>query len=177
MSNSFVSVAKKLSTTALSQQSPARLSLDISPRYVQSPLRTYRSRNDPRIVSWHAGTPGVPEEDLDWGLLTSSDTVRRMGHIAVIEILSDRPPMFQLTSGRVLWVVRDGVSRHRVGVFGTTSSVVNKLGVLDVPLDLPKIVGIPLPNDRVLIVSRRLRTRSSEAFATSYLTTIAVRYR
>jgi hypothetical protein len=151
------------------------LSLDPSPRYVASLRRIPSSRSGSAIISWQSARAGVQEQDLDWGFLTPHGTVDRLGRIAVVDEPGDQPAMFRLTSGRFLWLVPVAHSRHQLRVFATSASVVNEIGVVDVPLDNAKLVGVPLKNDRVLIISGGLGTRPSEPFATSYLTTIAVR--
>lgn len=157
--------------------SAARLVLDIAPRYVMTPRHASIIGGSETIISWHAATAGVEREDIDWGLLSASGSVRRKGHVAAVEFHGDRPPMFRLGSGRVLWLAREGQSWDEVRAFVGSSSGVHGLGVFKVPLHNPKLVGVSLPGDRVIFVSGRLGTLPSEAFGTSYLTEIAVRCR
>lgn len=157
--------------------SAARLVLDIAPRYIKSPRHVSKSDASPTIISWHAATAGVAGEDLEWGVLSASRSVRRVGHVAAVELQVDRPSMFGLSAGRVLWLVRAGNSRDQLRAVVGSSSGLDSLGVFKVPLDNPKLVGVSLPDDRVIFVSARLGTLPSEALALSYLTTIAVRCR
>ncbi len=157
--------------------SSARLVLDLAPRYLKSPRHGRRVGAMETVISWHAATAGVDREDLEWGLLLPSGSVRRIGHLAAIEFPVDRPRMFPLSSGRTLWLVRAGRSRERsIAIVGSPSGV-DTAGVLNLPLDNPKLVGVSLPGDRVTFVSGRLGSLPSEPLGISYLTTIAVRCR
>lgn len=158
--------------------SSARLALDVAPRYIMSPRHAPNNGRGETIISWHAATPGIEREDVEWGLLSASGSVRRMGHLGTVEVQGDRPSMFGLSSGRVLWLVRAGDSRDRLRAFvGLVGSGLDTLGVFKVPLDNSKLFGVSLPGDRVMFVSGRLGDLPSESFATSYLTTMAVRCR
>ena len=157
--------------------SAARLVLDIAPRYIMSPRHASAIGGPETIISWRAATAGETRGDLEWGLLSASGTVRRMGPIAPVELSVDRPTMFPLSSGRVLWLVRSGESRHQLRGFVGSSAGARSSGVFEVPLDNSKLVGVSLPGDTVIFVSGRLGTLATEAFGMSYLTTIAVRCR
>lgn len=157
--------------------SSARLALDISPRYIMSPRHVSNNGTGETIISWHAATPGVEREDLEWGLLSASGSVRRTGHVGTVELHGDRPSMFGLSSGRALWLVRDGNSRDRLRAVLGTPSDLDTLGVFKVPLDNSKLFGVSLPRDRVIFVSGRIGDLPSEPFGMSYLTIIAVRCR
>lgn len=157
--------------------SSARLALDIAPRYIKSPRHVPNIGTGETIISWHAATAGLEREDLEWGLLSASGGVRRKGHVGAVELQGDQPFMFGLSSGRVLWLVRAGNSRDRLRAIVGSSSGLDTLGVIKVPLDNSKLFGVSLPSDRVIFVSGRLGDLPSEPFGTSYLTTIAVRCR
>ncbi|MBA3578467.1 MAG: hypothetical protein H0W42_00615 [Gemmatimonadaceae bacterium] len=150
---------------------------ELSPRYIKEPHHATMIGSRETIISWHSATAGGGREDLDWGLFLASGDVRRMGHVAGVELAGDRPPMYRLRAGRILWLVREGQSRDQLRAFVGSSSGVQSVGVFKVPLDNSKLVGVSLPDDRVIFVSGRLGTLPTEAFGTSFLTTIAVRCR
>lgn len=150
----------------------SRLAFDAAPRETARPLLALLGE-DRVVVTWRAALPGNTTEDLDWGYLRADGTLRRVGRVAGLQSM-DQPAVLRLDATRALIAVRKARSRRDAQLFVTSDSALTDLGVLSIPFDNFVLLGAPLSNGRLVLVSGALGKAASDPPAANYVTRVVV---
>lgn len=151
-----------------------QLLLDISPRYVVSPVALARSDGS-AVITWRTAIPGVDAETLEWGVIEPNGAFHREGALGEVKPI-DRPAAISLGTDRTIWAIRDGDARDAIHVFVAPSGgPVQDLGTAHVPLENFTTLGAPLPDDTILLITLETGKKAESPFATSFLTALTVR--
>lgn len=153
--------------------SSPRVLLELSPQYVVQPTVAPQGHGD-AVLSWRTAQPGVDNESLERGWLSSGGVFTREGSFTTVMPM-DRPAVMTVGTRSTLWFARSGSARDTVRAFLAAPGVaLQDLGSFAVPFENFSLIGAaPTHRSVVLLSGGRMEIGGVMSYA-SFLTALSV---